>query len=91
MKAPQPFRATDLHLENARKVKLAVRAPRKRAAAEESVRVWRAAGAVPMAKKSKPVDAPKPRTCEVCGVTFPSRKAWGKHYRDTHFVARESA
>ena len=92
MTAPRQFRATDLHRENARTVKPAVPVPRKRAAAEGSVRVWRAAGAVPMVKKAKlPIPAPKPRTCEVCGVTFPSRKAWGKHYRDTHFVARESA
>jgi hypothetical protein len=90
MTAPRQFKATDLHRENARKDKPAARAPRKRATAEGSVRVWRAAGAVPTAKKAKSVDAPKPRTC-VCGVTFPSRKAWGKHYRDTHFVARESA
>jgi hypothetical protein len=96
MTAPRQFRATDLHRENAHTVKPAVPVPRKRAAAEGSVRVWRAAGAVPTVKKieKKPRGwrpDPKPRTCEVCGVTFPSRKAWGKHYRDTHFVARESS
>jgi hypothetical protein len=91
MTAPRQFKATDLHRENARKDKLAVPAPRKPASAEGGVRVWRAAGAVPTAKKAKlTVPAPKPRTC-VCGVTFPSRKDWGKHYRDTHFVARESS
>ena len=88
MTAPRQFRATDLHRENARTVKPAVPVPRKRAAAEESVRVWRAAGAVPTAKKAKPVDAPKPRLCEQCGVVFPSKKACGRHYNEAHFVER---
>ena len=90
MQAPRQFKATDLHRANARKVKPVVRAPRKRATAEGSVRVWRAAGAIPTAKKAKPVNAPKPCDCEACGLPFPSRNALGKHFNDAHVVQRES-
>ena len=90
MKAPRQFKATDLHRANVRKVKLVVRVPCKRAAIEGSVQVWRAAGAIPTAKKAKPVNAPKPCDCEACGLPFPSRHALGKHFNDAHVAQRES-